>query len=161
MANIGSDEVPTGRATPAPPDHGAEAIIAAVGFAASEFLRAPSWEASIPEVLARLGQAAHVSRVYLFENHRDEFGRLLTSQRFEWTAPDVKPQIDNPDLQELPWDGAFRRWVGILPRGGVVHGSSDRYAAYPASNPSSPGGSCHASSRVSARLFAGSGSVTR
>ena len=122
MANIGSDEEPTGRATPAPPDHGAEAIIAAVGFAASEFLRAPSWEASIPEVLARLGQAAHVSRVYLFENHRDEFGRLLTSQRFEWTAPDVKPQIDNPDLQELPWDGAFRRWVGILPRGGVVHG---------------------------------------
>jgi diguanylate cyclase (GGDEF)-like protein/PAS domain S-box-containing protein len=99
-----------------------DAILSAVGFAASEFLRAPTWENCISEVLARLGQAAGVSRVYLFQNHRGKDGRLLTSQRFEWVAEGIVPQIANPNLQNLPWDGAFRRWGEALRTGGVIPG---------------------------------------
>jgi diguanylate cyclase (GGDEF)-like protein/PAS domain S-box-containing protein len=101
---------------------GSEAILSAVGFAASAFLQARSWEERIPEVLARLGRAAAVSRVYLFENHADEQGRRVHSQRFEWTAENVKPQIDNPDLQNSPWSGTYARWADILAAGKVIHG---------------------------------------
>jgi len=61
-----------------------------------------------PEVLGRLlepiARAVEVSRAYLFENHADEDGRLRVSQRFEWTAGGVSPQIDNPALQGLRYD---------------------------------------------------------
>ncbi|HEY3208623.1 MAG TPA: EAL domain-containing protein [Actinomycetota bacterium] len=100
----------------------ADSILGAVGFAASEFLRAHSWEDCIQAVLGRLGRAARVSRVYVFQNHTDRHDTPVFSQRFEWTAQEASPQIDNPKLQGLPWDGAFRRWRAILAAGGVVHG---------------------------------------
>jgi len=104
------------------PETSPDAILSAVGFAASEFLKAPTWEACIAEVLAKLGEAAGVSRVYLFQNRRGRDGRLVTSQRFEWVAEGIAPQIGNPRLQDLPWDGSFARWAEILRTGGVVHG---------------------------------------
>ena len=45
-----------------------EAILQAVSFAAERFLRARSWRDVIVEILARLGEAASASRVYIFEN---------------------------------------------------------------------------------------------
>src|ERR687890_606112 len=52
-----------------------EAILRAVAFAAERFLKkAASWEESIDEVLERLGRAAEVSRVYIFENYTGEDG---------------------------------------------------------------------------------------
>jgi diguanylate cyclase (GGDEF)-like protein/PAS domain S-box-containing protein len=115
------------RGEPAPPSPlragpTADAILGAVGFAASEFLGAQSWETRIQAVLGRLGRAARVSRVYVFQNHLDRNDNPMFSQRYEWTAKGASPQIDNPELQGLRWDGAFRRWRDILAAGGVVHG---------------------------------------
>src|SRR2546425_4233904 len=91
---------------PARTEHGpgSEAILSAVGFAASTFLQARSWEDRIAEVLERLGRAAGVSRVYVFQNHTDAEGRRLHSQRFEWAAEGIQSQMDNPDLQGSPWE---------------------------------------------------------
>jgi diguanylate cyclase (GGDEF)-like protein/PAS domain S-box-containing protein len=105
----------------------ADSILGAVGFAASEFLRAQSWEECIQAVLERLGQAARVSRVYVFQNRRNWQDDPVFSQRFEWTAEGASPQIDNAKLQSLPWNGAFRRWRDILAAGGVVHGHVKDY----------------------------------
>lgn len=55
-------------------------------------------------MLPKLGQLNDLSRCYVFENSIDENGRLLMSQVAEWCAPNVTPQIDNPDLQNLPYD---------------------------------------------------------
>jgi diguanylate cyclase (GGDEF)-like protein/PAS domain S-box-containing protein len=124
----GSEPVNHGRRTePAPPfplpdGPTADAILGAVGFAASEFLGAQSWESCIQAVLGRLGQAARVSRVYVFQNHRDRDENPMFSQRYEWTAEGASPQIDNPQLQGLRWDGAFHRWRDILAQGGLIHG---------------------------------------
>jgi GAF domain-containing protein len=64
-----------------------------------------------------------VSRVYVFENHTDAEGRMLTSQRFEWSAEGVEPQIDNPDLQSLSLvDAGFERWEEMLGAGAIVQG---------------------------------------
>jgi PAS domain S-box-containing protein len=91
--------------------------------AAEQFLRTPDWREGIQEVLGGLGWAAGVSRVYVFENHSDESGEVLSSRRFEWVVPGVTPQLDNPDLQAVPLKTAgFGRWINILGQGQVLHG---------------------------------------
>src|SRR5262245_9142907 len=81
--------------------HRRDTILEAVSFAAERFLEALGWKHHIQAVLERLGAAAGVSRVYIFENHVGASGELMTSQRYEWAAPGVAPQLDNPELQEF------------------------------------------------------------
>ena len=77
----------------------------------------------IREILARLGTVTGVSRVYIFENRTSEEGVLLTSQRYEWAADRVRPQIGNPALQDLPLEKeGFARWVEIMRNGGHLYG---------------------------------------
>ncbi len=80
-------------------------ILDAVAYAAGRFLTVPSWREAIDDVLARLGEAAAVSRVYLFRNHRSPAGELLTSQQAEWAAPGIPSQLDEPFLRDVPLDG--------------------------------------------------------
>jgi len=96
-------------------------ILAAAQFAADHFLRGEDWERTVCEVLAHVGQAADVSRVYVFENHAGPSGDRLMSQRFEWVAAGVSPQIDNPDLQALSYQGSgFGEWPARLERGECI-----------------------------------------
>ncbi|NOK22529.1 PAS domain S-box protein, partial [Corallococcus carmarthensis] len=90
---------------------------------------------SVPEggdlyspALAPLGQASGASRVYVFETFTDAKGALLCSQRAEWCAPGVTPEIDNPMLQDLPMQPILGRWASVLERGEVVTG---RVATFP------------------------------
>jgi PAS domain S-box-containing protein len=100
-----------------------EEILKAVSFAANEFLVNPEWEKSIDQVLAYLGQAVEVSRTYIFENHTDPDGTVRTSQRFEWVASGIEPQIDNPEMIDFPYgEAGLGRWIEILERGEVVLG---------------------------------------
>ena len=73
-----------------------DAILKAVTFAGEQFLQTTPWTACIDDVLARIGQAANASRAYLFAFHTDPKGRPVASQRFEWVARGIEPQIDNP-----------------------------------------------------------------
>jgi PAS domain S-box-containing protein len=65
-----------------------DAILRAVAFAAERFLKqATPWQENAQEVLERLGMAAEVSRVYIFENYADVDGATLPTKRYEWLAP--------------------------------------------------------------------------
>ena len=87
-------------------------------------LVAPDFRDRLPDQLARIGQAAEVSRIYIFENHVSENGDLMTSQWMEWVAPGVPPQIDNPELQALSLaEAGFGRWVQELGQNHVVAGN--------------------------------------
>lgn len=78
--------------------------------------------------LAPLGEASGASRVYLFENHRrPKDGALLLSQRAEWCAPGIRPEIDNPVLQSLPYDDFVPRWSRVLGRGDQLELTEDEY----------------------------------
>ncbi|SMC16757.1 PAS domain S-box-containing protein [Desulfacinum hydrothermale DSM 13146] len=100
-----------------------DAILEAVAFAAQHFLRSSLSSVSMESILRKLGEATAVSRVYIFQNHLDEEGRFLTSQRYEWAAPGIEPQIHNPDLQNFPWHaGGFSRWVQLMEKGEPVFG---------------------------------------
>ncbi|OPY04781.1 MAG: putative diguanylate cyclase YdaM [Syntrophaceae bacterium PtaB.Bin038] len=100
-----------------------DAILEVAGFAAERFLKAPSWETDIREILARLGTVTGVSRVYLFENRTSEGGILLTTQRYEWVAEGIKAEIDNPVFQDLDMEReGFARWMEVMRRGGHIYG---------------------------------------
>ncbi len=103
--------------------HRREAILSAVARAVQEIATAPHLDRGVAPALRWLGEAAGVSRVYLFENELDERGVLRTSQRAEWVAPGITPQIDNPELQHFPYEEAgFRRWVEVLSQGQALYG---------------------------------------
>ncbi|RME43081.1 MAG: GAF domain-containing protein, partial [Chloroflexi bacterium] len=107
-----------------------DAILEAVSFAAEQLLKSTAWDQRIQDVLERLGEATGVSRVYIFENHVDRDGTLLTSQRYEWAAPGIEPQIDNPDLQNFPWRaGGFGRWEETFLRGELIFGHVREFPA--------------------------------
>lgn len=107
-----------------------EAILQAVSLASEMFLKSASWEKNIQEVLERLGEAAEVSRVYIFERTLSEAGIALVSQRYEWARPGIPPQIDNPDLQELDWRAAgFARWEDTFKKRGGISGRVREFPA--------------------------------
>ncbi|MFN3980340.1 MAG: PAS domain S-box protein [Caldilinea sp.] len=101
-----------------------DALLEALSFAAGSFLEADSLEDVLPDILKQLGEAADVSRVYLFQNEEEPDGELLTTQRFEWCAPGVAPQIDNPVLQRASYRKlGFARWIDVLTRGDIIYGN--------------------------------------
>ncbi len=103
--------------------HRQNAILNAVRSAAELFLGTFSWQTHIQTVLAELGQAAEASRAYIFENHCAPNGTILTSQRYEWVATGIEPQLANPDLQNLALaDIGFMRWHTVLSRGEMIQG---------------------------------------
>ncbi len=75
------------------------------------------------EYLACLGKASGTSRVYVFLNSRDKKGKLLLSQTGEWCNEGIDPQIDNPELQNMPFEESVPRWCDILFKGGIIQGS--------------------------------------
>jgi signal transduction histidine kinase len=73
--------------------------------------------------LAGLGKSSEASRVYIFENYLTKAGEILTSQRYEWAAPGIEPQLDNPELQNFSWrEAGFARWEEQLSRGQTIVG---------------------------------------
>src|SRR6476659_2508085 len=61
-----------------------DAILGAVSHAATRFLTTSDGDRDIREVLGRLGGAAELSRVYLFEGSKDTDGRICVRMRHEW-----------------------------------------------------------------------------
>ena len=77
-----------------------DAVLRAVASTADELVRAEPDGPTLDRVLAAIGAAAEVSRVYVFENHRAPDGELRLGQRFEWTAPGVSSRLDDADLKD-------------------------------------------------------------
>ncbi|MBX3273916.1 MAG: response regulator [Sandaracinaceae bacterium] len=107
------------------------AILDAVARVADHLRAAPSVAEAMPQVLAVLGHGTGVSRVYVFEHVAHDRDDARIRQRFEWCAPGVEPQIDNPDLQDADLGAmGFDRWVRELTAGRPVFGD---VADFPAS----------------------------
>ena len=64
-----------------------------------------------------------MDRVYVFEKHAGDAGGPVISRRFEWVAEGVEPQIDSPDLQNVPHRGSgLRRGEDVLAENGLICG---------------------------------------
>jgi PAS domain S-box-containing protein len=99
-----------------------DAVLAAVSYAATRFLRSADWDRDVREMLGRLGDAAEVSRVYLFEGYRDASGTLRRRLRYEWAVASASPRECDDAMRDVAVaEVGLERWQ-LLERGIVVHG---------------------------------------
>ena len=78
---------------------------------------------AIQQVLDIIGPATNQDRIYIFQAHTDpKTHELLVSQRFEWTNKGVDSQLDNPDLQNMPFQIVAPYSFDLLHRGKMVSG---------------------------------------
>jgi PAS domain S-box-containing protein len=99
-----------------------DATLEAIAFAAQRFLETPDWEAIVPQVLRRLGEAVGVSSLVVsrVETPADVEPRL--TQSAAWSAnpaggPPAEP-LGGPELS---------RWTEVLGRGDIVAGHVDEF----------------------------------
>lgn len=79
-------------------------------------------ETAVSQTLDYLREAAEASRAYFFEIYEDPTLGTYGQQIYEVCAPNVTPQIDNPDLQPFLMDKVgFSRWLEILSQGGIIN----------------------------------------
>ena len=99
-----------------------DAVLAAVCYAASRFLAPSDFDRDVRELIARLGIAAEVSRVYLYEGYRDEKGTLRRRMRHEWAAAGVMPRECDEASRDVEVEGVgLSRWR-LLEHGDVIFG---------------------------------------
>ena len=103
-------------------------LLDAISKATAILVQSENLEESINQSLGIIGKATEVSRVYIFRNHVHLQNKMhLMSQIYEWTDGSVIPQIDNPVLQDLPYDIACPRWFKVLSIGKVIVGNVSEF----------------------------------
>jgi PAS domain S-box-containing protein len=99
-------------------------LLGAIASATALLVQHDDLEYSINGALGLIGTATSANRVYIFQNSVKEGSLMpLMSQRYEWTDGRIEPQIDNPELQDLPYETACPRWFEILSAGDAVVGN--------------------------------------
>lgn len=100
-----------------------ESYLAAIVEVQQLLLASEDKTSSYDSILEILGKTTGASRVYIFENHREEkAGHLLTSQRAEWCKEDILPQSTNANLQNVAYKDWCPRWADVLRRGDFITG---------------------------------------
>jgi PAS domain S-box-containing protein len=80
-----------------------ENLLSAIADANSFLISEPDLYIALNKAAERVGRSTGVDRVYLFVNTLDAQGNAVTtSQRMEWNSGQAIPQLNNPDLQEVP-----------------------------------------------------------
>lgn len=86
-------------------------LLKGVASATNQLLTTSDYRRAVDKALATLGRATRVDRIYIFETHtHPEKAEPAMSQRWEWAAPGIAPELDNPELQNLLYSESFPRW---------------------------------------------------
>ena len=105
-----------------------ELILEAVTFAAEQFLKMPDWRVNIDLVLKRLGKTLKATHAYLFEDHLNQHGELVTSMRYEWTAAGYASDLDGPYFQNSKvYQPGYEDQLEALKRGEVRVGNTSTF----------------------------------
>ncbi|MGB3651494.1 MAG: diguanylate cyclase, partial [Rivularia sp. (in: cyanobacteria)] len=100
-----------------------ERLLNGIAKANNCLLTIEDYEQSMNAALAALGNAAIVDRIYIFKIHpHPNTSEMLISQRWEWIAPGIIPEIDNPQLQNISYDTFLPRWHKNFTQGKPISG---------------------------------------
>ncbi len=83
----------------------------------NHMLGSTHWNEAYPAALKILGEVTGADRVYVFENTSGLNDELYTSLVAEWVAKGIKPEIDNPALQNMVYTGPLQRLYDHLSAG--------------------------------------------
>jgi len=93
-------------------------VLEGVARAASQLLMVTDLDSAIHESLRVLGESLDVDRVYIFKNHTDPLtGEWYTSQQYEWARQANLAEINNQELQDLPYQPIFSKLFERLASG--------------------------------------------
>ncbi len=108
-------------------------MLDAVSYAATRIVGRGDWRDAIPELLTRLGVAAGVDRVTLFEVHRTADGSPVESCRYDWATAGLSPLSADPRYQDMPLideQGRLDEWTERRQRGEVVQATLSELTGY-------------------------------
>lgn len=100
-------------------------LLEEIALAATAMAQAVNWRDGIDALLARLGQAADVSRVYLFEIGRTETGGLTQGCFHDWAAPGLERLAGHARYAREIVDQfgpTFESWIERRRRGELIKG---------------------------------------
>lgn len=81
-----------------------------------------NFENAVNSALKQIGEATNRDRVYIFEAHKDKLTKLtLISQRFEWTNEGISKEINNPELQNFPFEEYLPHLLSTLSKGETIN----------------------------------------
>lgn len=94
-------------------------LLQGVAEASQCLLTTTDMHQAIPQVLARLGEAATADRAYVYTHHHQSItGEPAMTLRYEWTTPTTAPGIDQPHWQDQSYRAlGLERWHTLLQQG--------------------------------------------
>ncbi len=109
-------------------------MLDAISYAATRIVGGANWRDGIQELLNRLGVAAEVDRVTLFETHPGADGRLVESCRYDWASPNLPRLAGDPRYQNMSLAGEggeeLDDWARRRQRGEVVQAMLSETTGY-------------------------------
>jgi PAS domain S-box-containing protein len=110
------------------------AMLYAISYAAARIVGSADWRRGIQELIDRLGPAANVSRVTLFEVEIAEAGELVQSCHYDWAEDGLEPLSGDPRYQKMPVTdevpGELGEWARRRLRGEVVQATLHEVSGY-------------------------------
>ncbi len=86
-----------------------------------ELISNTEFNSSVEYILKEISRVLDVDRIYIFENNVID-GKIVCSQKFEYTKQNVSAQMNNAGLQNLPYDDFIPRWKDILSGNNIING---------------------------------------
>ena len=106
-----------------------EQLLMEVSLVTPQFIASSDWSRTLAERLGGLGESARASRVYFFEVWKEK-GEWFASQTHEWCGEGIEPQIENPELRNIPLvEAGYDRWVDRLSQQKPLVGAVSEFPA--------------------------------
>ncbi|MFA6544506.1 MAG: PAS domain-containing protein [Limisphaerales bacterium] len=100
-----------------------DAVLRTVASTADELVRVQMDDEVLRRVLAALGEATDVGRIFVFENHAVPGGDLCAGRRSEWVAAGVPSAAVGSAWQDFSYrEAGLERWAVTLAKGEVIAG---------------------------------------
>ncbi|MQP52008.1 MULTISPECIES: PAS domain-containing protein [unclassified Flavobacterium] len=101
-------------------------LLSSITNVTSELMQSNNWHESLYNSFQITGNTINVDRIYFFEmdiNHKKD--EITCSQKLEWTKNNIVPQIDNPELQNIPVN-EFYEFYERLSDGKIIFGVTSK-----------------------------------
>jgi len=103
-------------------------ILEAAAYSAECLLTAHHWNDCMPDILKKLGTAVEASRVGIFQNTKDQDGKLISRTAFEWHDGQKGDSFRKAVVKDRNFeDIGLSRWKSLLQDGNPVYGITDKF----------------------------------
>jgi class 3 adenylate cyclase len=109
------------------------AMLSAVAYIATGIVAEPAWRDHMRDFLERLGRATQMSRVTLFEAHKDAAGNPVQSCRYDWAEQGLAPISNDCRYHNMPLleaDGSLEDWTKRRMRGEIITANLSELTGY-------------------------------